>query len=163
MYAAHDPAHPAPWTSLLVQHTTIGRGPRQRREALPSYLQQPCGGRRPCRPIELHALLPRHLHMYMRTWHRRARKHDDSTRGDATPALSATRQLIPLIIPHSGTPPRRRSKKSTMAVVAVSGGTGDLGRTIVSAIADAGRHNVIVLSRTVSSSREKKNQKKWEK
>ncbi|KZZ92942.1 NAD(P)-binding domain protein [Moelleriella libera RCEF 2490] len=38
-----------------------------------------------------------------------------------------------------------------MAVVAVSGGTGDLGRTIVSAIADAGRHNVIVLSRATST------------
>jgi saccharopine dehydrogenase-like NADP-dependent oxidoreductase len=38
-----------------------------------------------------------------------------------------------------------------MVVVAVAGGTGGLGRTVLDAIADSGEHNAIVLSRTVSS------------
>ncbi|KAK2592578.1 hypothetical protein QQS21_009723 [Conoideocrella luteorostrata] len=37
-----------------------------------------------------------------------------------------------------------------MAVVAVSGGTGDVGRTIVTAITKAGRHKVVILSRTAA-------------
>ena len=36
-----------------------------------------------------------------------------------------------------------------MVVVAVAGGTGGLGRTVVDAIAQAGVHKAIVLSRTV--------------
>ena len=39
----------------------------------------------------------------------------------------------------------------TMVVVAVAGGTGGLGRTVLDAIAKAGVHKAIVLSRTVSS------------
>lgn len=38
-----------------------------------------------------------------------------------------------------------------MVVVAVAGGTGGLGRTVLDAIAKAGKHEAIVLSRTVSS------------
>ncbi len=38
-----------------------------------------------------------------------------------------------------------------MVVVAVAGGTGGLGRTVLDAIAKAGEHKAIVLSRTVSS------------
>lgn len=36
-----------------------------------------------------------------------------------------------------------------MTVVAIAGGTGDLGRTIVEAIAKTGKHTVYVLSRNV--------------
>ena len=39
-----------------------------------------------------------------------------------------------------------------MVVVAVAGGTGGVGRTVLDAIAKAGEHRAIVLSRTVSSS-----------
>lgn len=39
----------------------------------------------------------------------------------------------------------------TMVVVAVAGGTGGVGRTVLDAIAKAGEHKAIVLSRTVSS------------
>ena len=38
-----------------------------------------------------------------------------------------------------------------MVVVAVAGGTGGLGRAVLDAIANAGEHKAIVLSRTVSS------------
>lgn len=38
-----------------------------------------------------------------------------------------------------------------MVVVAVAGGTGGVGRTVLDAIAKAGEHKAIVLSRTVSS------------
>lgn len=38
-----------------------------------------------------------------------------------------------------------------MVVVAIAGGTGGVGRTVVDAIAEAGEHKAIVLSRTVSS------------
>ena len=38
-----------------------------------------------------------------------------------------------------------------MVVVAVAGGTGGLGRAVLDAIAKAGEHKAIVLSRTVSS------------
>lgn len=37
-----------------------------------------------------------------------------------------------------------------MVVVAVAGGTGGVGRTVLDAIAKAGEHKAIVLSRTVS-------------
>jgi NAD dependent epimerase/dehydratase family enzyme len=37
-----------------------------------------------------------------------------------------------------------------MVVVAVAGGTGGVGRTLLDAIAKAGEHTAIVLSRTVS-------------
>lgn len=40
----------------------------------------------------------------------------------------------------------------TMVVVAVAGGTGGVGRTVLDAIAKSGEHKAIVLSRTVSSS-----------
>ena len=40
----------------------------------------------------------------------------------------------------------------TMVVVAIAGGTGGVGRTVLDAIAEAGEHKAIVLSRTVSSS-----------
>lgn len=39
----------------------------------------------------------------------------------------------------------------TMVVVAIAGGTGGVGRTVVDAIARVGEHKAIVLSRTVSS------------
>lgn len=39
---------------------------------------------------------------------------------------------------------------STMVVVAVAGGTGGVGRTVLDAIAKSGQHQAIVLSRTVS-------------
>lgn len=38
-----------------------------------------------------------------------------------------------------------------MVVVAIAGGTGSVGRTVLDAIADTGEHKAIVLSRTVSS------------
>ena len=38
-----------------------------------------------------------------------------------------------------------------MVVVAIAGGTGGVGRTVVDAIARVGEHKAIVLSRTVSS------------
>jgi len=38
-----------------------------------------------------------------------------------------------------------------MVVVAIAGGTGGVGRTVLDAIAVSGEHNAIVLSRTVSS------------
>lgn len=38
-----------------------------------------------------------------------------------------------------------------MVVVAVAGGTGGVGRTILDAIAESGEHKAIILSRTVSS------------
>ena len=38
-----------------------------------------------------------------------------------------------------------------MVVVAIAGGTGGVGRTVLDAIAESGEHNAIVLSRTVSS------------
>ena len=37
-----------------------------------------------------------------------------------------------------------------MVVVAIAGGTGGVGRTVLDAIAEAGEHKAIVLSRTVS-------------
>lgn len=37
-----------------------------------------------------------------------------------------------------------------MVVVAIAGGTGGVGRTVLDAIAEAGEHQAIVLSRTVS-------------
>lgn len=37
-----------------------------------------------------------------------------------------------------------------MVTVAVAGGTGGVGRTVLDAIARSGEHNAIVLSRTVS-------------
>jgi hypothetical protein len=39
----------------------------------------------------------------------------------------------------------------TMVIVAIAGGTGGVGRTVLDAIAESGEHNAIVLSRTVSS------------
>lgn len=39
-----------------------------------------------------------------------------------------------------------------MVVVAVAGGTGGVGRTVLDAIAQSGEHIAIVLSRTVSAS-----------
>lgn len=38
-----------------------------------------------------------------------------------------------------------------MVVVAIAGGTGGVGRTVLDAIVEAGEHKAIVLSRTVSS------------
>lgn len=38
-----------------------------------------------------------------------------------------------------------------MVVVAVAGGTGAVGRTVLDAVAKSGEHTAIVLSRTVSS------------
>ena len=38
-----------------------------------------------------------------------------------------------------------------MVVVAIAGGTGGVGRTVLDAIVKAGQHKAIVLSRTVSS------------
>lgn len=37
-----------------------------------------------------------------------------------------------------------------MVIVAVAGGTGDVGRTILDAIVNSGNHRAFVLSRTVS-------------
>ena len=37
-----------------------------------------------------------------------------------------------------------------MVVVAIAGGTGGVGRTVLDAIVEAGEHQAIVLSRTVS-------------
>lgn len=39
----------------------------------------------------------------------------------------------------------------TMVVVAIAGGTGGVGRTLLDAIVEAGEHEAITLSRTVSS------------
>lgn len=36
-----------------------------------------------------------------------------------------------------------------MAIIAVAGGTGDVGRTIVEALLDSGKHKVFVLGRKV--------------
>ena len=44
------------------------------------------------------------------------------------------------------------SVNHTMVVVAIAGGTGAVGRTVLDAIAKAGEHDAIVLSRTVSLS-----------
>ena len=38
-----------------------------------------------------------------------------------------------------------------MVVVAIAGGTGGVGRTVLDAITESGEHSAIVLSRTVSS------------
>jgi FlaA1/EpsC-like NDP-sugar epimerase len=51
---------------------------------------------------------------------------------------------------HTHIPFRTQSASSTnMSVVAVAGGTGKLGRTIVKAIVEHGEHKVVVLARTV--------------
>lgn len=42
-----------------------------------------------------------------------------------------------------------------MVTVAVAGGTGKVGRTLVEAIVAAGEHNVVILSREVSFSQER--------
>lgn len=41
----------------------------------------------------------------------------------------------------------------TMVVVAIAGGSGGVGRTILDAIAESGEHNAMVFSRTVSLAR----------